>query len=270
MNPIAEAMTGWLEADALGRPLAEIFVAKSEATGEPAADHVAFCLAAGAPSRIEDDVVLASRNGTGCGVSGTAAPVRTEDGRTLGAVLVFKDVTDTQEQQRRLAHSANHDPLTSLPNRAAFGHALAEACRQGRDERRTHALCFIDLDHFKPVNDRAGHAAGDALLQKVAQAIRLCCRRNDFAARLGGDEFVLLLADCSLANARKVGKKVVDAISAIDFAWSGVPYAIGASVGVTPVTGANGRDPLAEADRACYTAKAAGRGRVSIARADLA
>lgn len=267
MNAIAEAMTGWRETEAKGRPLSEIFVAKSEATGEPAVDHVAFCLGTGKPSQIEDDVILAARDGTGRGVSGTAAPVRTADGHVIGAVLVFKDVTDTQEQKRRLAHSANHDALTGLPNRFAFGRALAEAQQQVGAERRTHALCFIDLDRFKPVNDTAGHAAGDALLQKVAQLIRRTCRSNDFAARIGGDEFVLLLADCPLANAHKVATKVVEAVAQLDFAWNGTPYAIGASVGVAMICADTARDPLAAADAACYSAKAAGRGGVCVAPA---
>ncbi len=262
MNPIAEAMTGWTEAEALGRQVAEIFVAKSESTGEPAIDHVAFCLASGAPSRIEDDVILAARDGTGRGVSGTAAPVRTEDNRMIGAVLVFKDATQSQELQRKLTHSANHDALTGLPNRTAFASALAEAQRQAGEERRSHMLCFIDLDRFKPVNDSAGHAAGDALLQKVAHTIRRVCRIQDFPARLGGDEFVLLLADCSLANARRVAAKLVDAIGTIDFSWNGKPYGIGASIGVAQVTADPARDALAMADAACYAAKSAGRGRV--------
>jgi diguanylate cyclase len=262
MNPIAEAMTGWSEAEALGRRVSEVFIAKSESTGEPAIDHVASCLASGAPSRIEDDVILAARDGTGRGVSGTAAPVRTEDNRMIGAVLVFKDATQSQELQRRLTHSANHDGLTGLPNRTAFASALAEAQRQAGQEQRSHMLCFIDLDRFKPVNDSAGHAAGDALLQKVAHTIRRACRAQDFPARLGGDEFVLLLADCSLANAHRVASKLVEAIGTIDFSWNGKPYAISASVGVAPVTADLDRDVLAIADAACYAAKSAGRGRV--------
>jgi len=261
MNPMAEAMTGWLEVEAMGHPVQDVFVAKSESTGEPAVDHVAFCLASGKPSQIEDDVVLAARDGTGRGVNGTAAPVRTEDGQVIGAVLVFKDVTDSQELRRRLAHSANHDALTGLPNRTAFATVLTEAKRQVAEEHRDHVLCFIDLDRFKPVNDTAGHAAGDALLQKVAQTIRRNCRADDFAARLGGDEFVLLLADCPIDAARMRAESIIAAVAAIDFVWDGRTYSIGASAGLAPLTQA---DPLSAADTACYRAKAAGRGRVVV------
>jgi diguanylate cyclase (GGDEF)-like protein/PAS domain S-box-containing protein len=260
MNAVAEIMTGWTETEALGRPLAEIFVAKYEA-GEAATDHVAFCLMTGRPSEIEDDVILAGRDGIGRGISGTAAPVRSVDDQLVGAVLVFKDVTNSQELKRRLAHSANHDALTGLPNRAAFTRALDEARRQATEERRDHVLCFIDLDRFKPVNDTAGHAAGDALLQKVAQTIRLHCRAGDFAARLGGDEFVVLLTDCPMAAARRRAEAIISAIGANTFSWDGRSYSVGASAGLAPLSGKG--DPLREADVACYAAKAAGRGRVA-------
>ena len=263
MNPAAEQLTGWSEADALTQPLWWVFVTKFDSTGEMAGDVIGHCLSSGATADIENDVILVSRDGTGRGVSGTASPVRTEDGRTIGAVLVFKDATDHQEEQRRLAHSANHDGLTGLPNRVAFSRALSEACRQAGAEQRSHVLCFIDLDRFKPVNDTAGHAAGDALLQKVARTIRSCCRMQDFAARMGGDEFVVLLADCTMADARGVAQKIVDSITAIDFEWGGVTYAIGASVGMAPVLPDAERDVLAMADAACYAAKAGGRGRVA-------
>jgi diguanylate cyclase len=264
MNPIAEQMTGWSEAEALGHLVTEVFVVKFESTGEPAGDPVATCLKTAALGAIEGETILASRDGTGRGVSGTVAPVRSGDGGITGAVLVFKDVTENQELHRRLAHSASHDPLTGLPNRASFSRALAEARRQAHVEQRSHVLCFIDLDRFKQVNDTAGHIAGDSLLQKVAQVIRRSCRSHDLAARLGGDEFVLLLSDCTVANARVVADKIVEAVGKLEFRWNGLPYSIGASVGITAITGDDTRDPLSEADAACYAAKSAGRGRVSV------
>ncbi len=264
LNPAAEALTGWNEADALGQPLWRVFVTKYEATGEMAGDVMGNCLGTGAPVEIENDVILVSRDGTGHGVSGMASPVRNEEGSTLGAVLVFKDATDHQQEQRRLTHSATHDGLTGLPNRVAFARALGDASRHVA-AGRPYALCFIDLDRFKPVNDSAGHAAGDALLQKVARTIRACCRGQDFAARIGGDEFVVLLADCAVQDARMEAEKIVDAIGAMRFEWGNAIYAIGASIGVAPVLPDAGHDALAAADAACYAAKAAGRGRVSAA-----
>ena len=148
----------------------------------------------------------AKRCSSGASASGATCvprprPVRTPHGAVIGAVLVFQDVTDSRALQRQLAHTAMHDSLTGLPNRATFQRALQDAVRQAQREAREHALCFIDLDHFKKVNDSAGHAAGDAVLRDIGVAIRGACRANDFAARIGGDEFALLLPDCSVASA---------------------------------------------------------------------
>lgn len=262
MNPVAEGMTGWVESVAVGRALPEVFATKYEPTGASAPDVIAACLALGGARVIDDDVILVSRDGTGRGVSGTASPVQDANGGTIGAVLVFKDVTSFQEAQRQLTHSARHDELTGLPNRSALARALSEASRAASSGQQTTMVCFIDLDRFKPVNDTAGHAAGDQLLKAVAGVIRASCRVQDFAARLGGDEFVVLLTDCPIANAEQVARKIVDAVAAIDFEWNGKHYSIGASVGVAPVGDGSADDALARADAACYAAKASGRGRV--------
>jgi diguanylate cyclase (GGDEF)-like protein/PAS domain S-box-containing protein len=262
MNPVAEGLTGWDEGHAIGRTLGEVFVTKYEPAGLSAPDVIASCLASGGVREIDDNVILVGRDGNGRGVSGTASPVQDANGGTIGAVLVFKDFTSFQEAQRQLAHSANHDGLTGLPNRSAFSRAIAEACRAAGLGKKTPALCFIDLDRFKPVNDTAGHAAGDELLKTVARVIRASCRAQDFAARLGGDEFVVLLDDCSIADAEQFANKIVDAVGAIDFESNGEHYSIGASVGVAPVGAGSSDEALARADAACYAAKASGRGRV--------
>jgi diguanylate cyclase (GGDEF)-like protein len=159
-----------------------------------------------------------------------------------------------------------HDSLTGLPNRSSFERALAAATEQARRELREHALCFVDLDRFKNVNDTAGHAAGDALLKEVARIIRKSCRSQDFCARIGGDEFAVVLGDCSLAAAKRIAEQIVTAITAIGFPWGGSIYRIGASIGIAAVTD---RSPdldqlLSHADAACYAAKAAGRNQVAV------
>lgn len=264
MNPVAELLTGTSEKDALGQQLMTIFVACLEQSGQTAPDPVAACLADGCAASLPDDLVLVARDGSVRAILGTAAPVKAEDGRAIGAVLAFTDASVIRAHSRQLEHSAMHDPLTGLPNRAQFGRALDEARRQVVEEQRAHAICFIDLDQFKPVNDSAGHAAGDELLKLVAASIRRSCRHHDFAARLGGDEFVLLLGDCTLGDARRVAQKVVDSIAKLDFAWAGTHFRIGASVGVAAITADPAIDPLERADAACYAAKANGRGRVMV------
>ena len=208
--------------------------------------------------------MLIGRFGERRDVRASAAPVRTPQGAVIGAVLVFQDVTDSRTLQRQLAHTAMHDSLTGLPNRATFHRVLDEALRQAQREVREHALCFIDLDHFKQVNDTAGHAAGDAVLHDIGVAIRGACRSDDYAARIGGDEFALLLPDCSVASATRVAQKIINAISGLQFSWrkpgeDGGP--IGASIGITAIT-SRAVDPaelMRQADAACYVAKARGR-----------
>jgi diguanylate cyclase (GGDEF)-like protein len=218
------------------------------------------------PHYFNEDAVLISRSGERRAVRDSAAPIRTPQGEVLGAVLVFQDITHSRALQKELAHSAMHDGLTGLPNRVAFERALSVAVDQAHHELREHALCFIDLDRFKPVNDTAGHAAGDALLQQISHAIRRACRQQDFVARIGGDEFAVLLADCSVAGARKAARQIVESIAGVRFGWNGRVYQIGASVGITAVTA---RAPhltelMNQADTACYAAKAAGRNGVVV------
>ncbi|WP_299745460.1 PAS domain S-box protein [Devosia sp.] len=269
MNASAQALTGYSAAEATGRSVREIFAIRNEMTGLVEECPVAVCLAQDGPVHIEDDMVLVGRDGIGRDIRCSSAPVRDNRG-VIGAVLVFQDVTHSRALQRQLTHSANHDDLTGLPNRAAFDRALNGAIATARDGNRQHGLLYIDLDRFKPVNDTAGHAAGDALLKQVAQTIRGCCRSHDIAARVGGDEFTVLLQDSLAASAKTTADKIVRAITALAFSWAGQTYRIGASIGIATI-GAGPASPLGfmgEADAACYAAKAGGRG-IAIAFRDI-
>lgn len=265
MNPVAEAMTGWPAMEAVGKPLSEVFRIVDEKSGEPIADPVETCLRQLRPFYLNDGAVLLARDGERRSIRDSAAPVRTATGEVIGAVLVFQDVTKARSMQQALEHSANHDSLTGLPNRAAFERALREA---GDAARRgvEHVLCFIDLDRFKIVNDSAGHAAGDALLREVANLLRRLCRAEDLPARLGGDEFALLLRERSLAEGEAIGQRFIDSVAGLRFTWDDRSYQIGASMGLTRVgPGATRPDELmTEADIACYTAKSSGRNRLAV------
>ncbi len=269
MNRVAEEMTGWPSSEAAGHKVGEIFAVMDEATGRLAANPVNECLSTGRLHYLDGSTVLLGRFGGQRDVRASAAPVRTPNGVPIGAVLVFQDVTDSRAMQRQLAHTAMHDSLTGLPNRATFERLLEEAVRQADREAREHALCFIDLDHFKRINDSAGHSAGDAVLRDIGAAIRGACRTNDFAARIGGDEFALLLPDCSVTSATRVAQKVIEAIARLHFTWQHAAAAgepIGASIGVTAIT-SRSADPaelMRQADAACYVAKARGRNCVAV------
>ncbi|MBE0581626.1 PAS domain S-box protein [Devosia sp.] len=270
MNPAAELLTGFASTEAIGKDVRSIFTLRDGMTGDMQECPVAKCLASDQPVHLDDDMILVSRDGAERDIRCTAAPVRTPAGALTGAVLVFQDVTQSRTMQRELAHSATHDDLTDLPNRAAFERVLNGAIGSARDGGRRHCLLYIDLDRFKPVNDSAGHAAGDALLKQVAQTIRGSCRSHDVAARIGGDEFAVLLTDCPLEGGQRIADKIVRAIAALAFGWASRTYHIGASVGLTMVTSqpASPLGFMGEADAACYAAKGRGRG-VAVAFGDL-
>ena len=208
----------------------------------------------------------AARRGTGHlhGTGGTidvAYVASRIDDEDQGFVVVLRDVTAENRLSLRLSFEANHDPLTSLPNRRAFLERLADAVQSARDEGRHHVVAFLDLDRFKVVNDRFGHAAGDRLLREIAAVMGGVVRAGDVIGRIGGDEFALLLANCTIQNARAVGDKLRRAVDAYRIAHGGEALGVGVSIGLAAIEAetASAAHALAEADAACYQAKAAGR-----------
>jgi diguanylate cyclase (GGDEF)-like protein len=191
---------------------------------------------------------------------------RKADGTPDRTVGTATDITELMTLQKRLEHMAAHDALTGLPNRVTFEGRLLTACEEARTQQREHALCFMDLDRFKIVNDTAGHAAGDAFLRLIGDLLRKTCKDRHFTARLGGDEFALLLYDCSLARAEHIARELIDAILAIRLSWDRKIYDIGASIGVTAITlrSPGPEDLMSQADVACYAAKAGGRNQVVV------
>lgn len=258
------AAVRWLGLDyemAEGRQLREILGVESS-TPDAAAVLVETCLATGRTARLEEDAVLVAAGGMRRDIRCSASAVRLGDGTTLGAVIVLQDVTRSRSLQRQLEYAASHDGLTGLRNRVAFHAELALASR----EARPGCLLFIDLDHFKPINDNFGHAAGDDMLRQIARLIQSEVRRGDVCARLGGDEFAVLLYGCAPRDAAAVGAKICRAIANI--VPSGLPSGmrLGASIGLAVIeTGMSPDAVIKRADSACYDAKREGRGRVASA-----
>ena len=183
------------------------------------------------------------------------------DADAHGTVIVLRDVTIENRIALRLSFEATHDPLTGLQNRRAFTERLDEAVRGAREHGEHHAVGFIDLDRFKVVNDRFGHAVGDRLLHEIARVMGRVVRGGDVLARIGGDEFALLLANCRLGDARHVAEKLRAAVDNYRIEHDGEVLDIGVSVGLAAIEcdTASGAAALADADAACYQAKAAGR-----------
>ncbi|MDG4561461.1 MAG: EAL domain-containing protein [Candidatus Competibacter sp.] len=266
LNPVAEALTGWTTAEAHGRPLSEVLRIVNEQTRQPAPDPVARCLQEKKIIGLTDHSLLIGRDGQEYHIDDSAAPIRGRDGQILGVVLVFHDVTETRQLARQLEHDATHDALTGLINRPEFERRLARALASARQYGARHALCYLDLDQFKIVNDTAGHTAGDELLRQVNAILTGMFRERDTLARIGGDEFGLLLDNCPLDRAQLIAQAVVSTIRDHRFHWEGRTYQIGASIGLVPIT-AEVQDTaqlLTQADVACYIAKELGRNRVHV------
>ncbi len=188
------------------------------------------------------------------------APVHNDSGGLSCYVGVLNDVTDRKEAEEQLAYLAHHDSLTGLPNRIRFDQRLQEA-HVNSDPGDGFALCFIDLDRFKLINDSLGHGAGDIVLVEVARRLRTVCRGSDTLARLAGDEFVMLLEGAGNGEAAAgVAARVLEVL-ARPFSVSGRDIDVGASLGLAlyPDDGSDVGTLLRNADAAMYAAKAGGR-----------
>lgn len=265
LNPAAEQLTGWTQAMAQGQPLTGVFRSVNERSGDPSAYPVLGALESSVPSSIVTDMVLRHRDGHVLTIECIISRIRSGGGEMDGVVVVFRDVHQAREMERKLTYQASHDSLTGLINRAEFEQQLQQLLiKQAADGM--HVLCYLDLDQFKIVNDTWGHIVGDRLLCEVAKLLRAQLRATDTLARLGGDEFGLLLPRCPLEKAEEIARKLIRAMNEFRYAWKGNQLVVGVSIGVVPVTagGLDSAQLLSAADAACYAAKDKGRNRVQV------
>ena len=212
------------------------------------------------------EVIERRRNGDPCALQLTISAVKDSEGATRYHMLVISDITEQRLQRERLERQANFDELTRLPNRTRLGQMLAGAMAASQSEGHLLVVCYLDLDHFKPVNDTHGHAAGDRLLVELAQRLRGALRNHatgsDIAARLGGDEFVLLLRAGTAEEARLAVERVLRVIAQPYPVEAGAPAVVlSASIGATiyPLDRSDPDTLLRHADHSMYGAKQAGR-----------
>jgi diguanylate cyclase (GGDEF)-like protein len=185
-----------------------------------------------------------------------------------GAAIVMRDVSVERELSRELEYRATHDALTGLANRYVFEMRLREMIAASQDDRQQHAICYIDLDQFKLVNDTCGHSAGDKLLSQVATMLNKIVRANDTIARLGGDEFGMLIRDCEEREAESLARRLHDLFQDFYFRDGEQLFAIRASIGFVYINGQYDslEEVMAAADIACYSAKDRGRNELHIYR----
>ena len=264
VNPVAEELTGWKVDDASGRPIDEIFRGFHEETCEPLENPLAVSIRRDRAIKSVRPTLLIRRDGNELYIESTASPIRDGKGTVSGGVLVFHDVSESRDLNRRLSYHASHDILTGLVNRAEFENRVERALKSARARETSYALLYLDLDQFKIVNDSCGHSAGDALLGQLGTLLKSKIRWRDTLARLGGDEFGVLLESCSLDEAMNTAETLRMAIGEYKFVWEERTFRLGVSIGVVPIT-ADNEDVaalLTAADSACAAAKEAGRNRI--------
>ncbi len=266
INPKFTELLGYSEADLSGNRVHDL-IHHTYADGSvyPWGQCVLYqCLTQGKAYH-GDHEVLWRKDGTSFPAFFTAESL-IEDGQVTGAVVALRDVTEAHALSTELDHLARHDSLTGLVNRREFEHRLNRVVEGSRNSNVRHALCFLDLDRFKLINDTCGHLAGDELLQQIAGLLKQHVRKRDTIARLGGDEFGLLMEHCDMEEAGRVASGIRDAIAAYRFLWEGKTYTVGVCIGVVSITEDTGTmtEALKEADAACYAAKDEGRNRIHI------
>jgi diguanylate cyclase (GGDEF)-like protein/PAS domain S-box-containing protein len=184
------------------------------------------------------------------------------EGSTI--LVVSEDVTDTHKLATELRYQASHDALTGLFNRREFELRTSRAIEDARTEGSEHAVCYLDLDQFKNINDTSGHVAGDELLRQMSVSLKERLRKSDVIARLGGDEFGVLIQHCSLEQAEHIARSLLDVANKSRFEWNGRVFRLGVSIGMVSINATSGTlsDVLVAADTACYAAKERGRNRL--------
>jgi diguanylate cyclase (GGDEF)-like protein/PAS domain S-box-containing protein len=261
LNPVAERLTAYTPGDAAGRDAAEVFAIVHASTRQPADDSVIACLREARVVDVSEPVVLIGRTGAETAVALTVAPIHDRDGRVSGTVLVFRDVTQARAMAERMNHQATHDALTNLPNRILLMDRLEQALLRCPWHERLVAVIFLDLDHFKLVNDTLGHDVGDQLLRQVAERLTASVRQGDTVCRIGGDEFVVLLTDIAArADVLTLAEKIITRLDE-PYRLGGQDYFCSASAGIN-IAQEEGMTPavlLKNADVALYRAKDSGR-----------
>jgi diguanylate cyclase (GGDEF)-like protein/PAS domain S-box-containing protein len=255
VNPMFSEMTGFKPADVIGQNIA---ILESDTQGPE------FLVDLWRELKSEGswvgEIWKRRRNGEVFAAWQSASAVDDIAGEHLSYIFMFQDITDRKLFSSRLEQLAHYDPLTHLPNRRLLSDRVGHAVQRASRNNQQHALLFIDLDHFKRINDTVGHVSGDRLLTIIADRLLKCVRASDTVARLGGDEFAVLLEDITLLDVERVAEKILASLAnPVDL--DGRDWYIGSSIGIslTPRDGADMALLLKNADTAMYRAKADGR-----------
>jgi diguanylate cyclase (GGDEF)-like protein/PAS domain S-box-containing protein len=224
----------------------------------------------GNKDKFEVEFRMQHKDGHYIDILSRAFVVKDEKGVTNRLVGTHVDITSRKKADEKISYQASHDALTGLVNRFEFEHRAKLLLSTVTQDENEHALCFMDLDQFKVINDTCGHAAGDEMLRQLSNVLQETVRHHDTLARLGGDEFGVLMEDCSLEHAHRVATAIQKAIQNYHFTWEGRSFKVGVSMGLVAITKTttNQSELLRDADAACYMAKDKGRNRIHIYHAE--
>ena len=261
LNPVAEKLTGWSLQDAAGRPMVEVFQVLDATSRETTPNPMEMAVDQNRVVHLPLNCILIRRDGLEVPIEDCVAPIHDLEGEIAGAVIVFRDVSAARAMTAQIAHTAQHDFLTGLPNRMLLNDRVGQAIAFAQRHEKQVAVLFLDLDGFKHINDSLGHPIGDKLLQSIASRLVECVRGADTVSRQGGDEFVVLLSELeqsedAVHTARRMLQVVAEAHS-IDQHDLHVTTSIGVSV--YPDDGLDAETLIKNADTAMYQAKENGR-----------
>jgi diguanylate cyclase (GGDEF)-like protein/PAS domain S-box-containing protein len=261
LNLVAENTTGWSLQEAVGRPMVEIFRTKDNADDDSLETTAEVAILQIRSMHLPSTCVLIRRDGTAIPIEESIAPIHNREGKGIGAVIVFRDVSAARATALQIAHSAQHDFLTGLPNRMLLNDRIDQAIILAKRSKKQVAVLFVDLDGFKHINDSLGHPIGDEVLKSIALRLVSCVRSTDTVSRQGGDEFVVLLSEVSRpTDAAAMAGKILDSLAkahCIDEHDLHVTASIGVST--YPDDGVNAETLIKNADTAMYQTKENGR-----------
>lgn len=262
MNPVAEKMCHINLDMVLGRPINECIHLVDMSTTESILEPVDYFMnkTQGLNTKPNSNIAL-NVEGSMVSVDGNASPLVDAEGNLVGYVLVLRDVSLERQLTTELVYQASHDALTGLVNRPEFETKLRDVLELSRQQDTEYALCYLDMDQFKLVNDTCGHIAGDELLKQVAGLLLVQMREDDMVARLGGDEFGVLINLCTQKKAEEIAERIRQCLNDYHFTWEDKLFDVSASIGLVMINRMSGNlsDILSSADLACYAAKDAGR-----------
>jgi len=266
VNTSAAALLGQRFDQVVGKSFSDVASLVDESDRHSLGDPVRMALTAGGRVTMGRRAVLVPANGSPERSVELSVTPLSEGRDMLGLVLVLHDTSELRGLTRQMTYQASHDALTGLVNRREFERRLQEAMESAQTGDAAHALCYLDLDRFKVVNDTCGHTAGDNMLREVASIIKEAVRDSDTVGRIGGDEFALLLVGCPLEKARQIADDVVKSVGDFRFVWKDKIFNIGVSIGLVEIGRGGGaiEDLMSSADSACYVAKRQGSAHVHV------